>query len=247
MASISRREVTGRPRYDVNYREPDGTNRKTFMRKTDAETFASTVEADKARGTYIDRDAGRITFRKYADEWLANQSTEPTTRERLEGRLRVHVYPVLGPKMLAQIKPIHDPVMAGGPLWGCAARAGLRSGRCRRFCRPLSMTSGSSRIRARPVRCRRRSEKRGRSCPGPSSGSRRCGWRTGRPLPGRGRSGRWSWVASGRDIRPLAPGRRLPARDRRGPPAGAAGQQSTRVQPAEGEQGPDGAAASFGA
>jgi len=57
------------------------------------------------RGQYLDPDAGRITFRKYAEECLANRTTEPTTRERIETRLRVHVYPVLGPKMLAQIKP----------------------------------------------------------------------------------------------------------------------------------------------
>lgn len=106
MASISTRSVKGDPRYDVNYREPDGRRRrKTFNRKADAEAFRVTVEADKLRGTYIDRDAGRVTFKAYAEEWLANQSTEPTTRERVEGRLRVHVYPVLGSKTLAQIKP----------------------------------------------------------------------------------------------------------------------------------------------
>jgi integrase len=106
VASISKREVGGKPRYDVNYREPDGRKRrKTFLKRADAERFAAVVEADKVRGQYVDPDAGRITFKKYAEEWLANQTTEPTTRERIEGRLRVHVYPVLGSKMLAQIKP----------------------------------------------------------------------------------------------------------------------------------------------
>jgi integrase len=106
VASISKRTVGGKPRYDVNYREPDGrARRKTFLKKSDADTFASTVEADKARGTFIDPNAGRITFRKYAEDWLAAQTTEPTTRERIEGRLRVHVYPVLGSKTLVQIKP----------------------------------------------------------------------------------------------------------------------------------------------
>jgi integrase len=106
VASISKRDVGGRPRYDVNYREPDGRKRRrTFLKRADAERFASTVEADKLRGVYLDPDAGRITFKKYADEWLKSQTFQPTTRELLERRLRVHVYPVLGSKMLAQIKP----------------------------------------------------------------------------------------------------------------------------------------------
>lgn len=106
MASISKREVGGKPRYDVNYREPDGRRRrKTFLKRADAEGFAAGVETDKRRGAYLDPDAGRITFKGYAEDWLTNQTTEPTTRERIEGRLRVHVYPVLGSKMLAQIKP----------------------------------------------------------------------------------------------------------------------------------------------
>jgi integrase len=106
VASISKRDVGGKPRYDVNYREPDGRKRRrTFLKRADAERFASTVEADKLRGVYLDPDAGRITFKKYADEWLKAQTFQPTTRELIERRLRVHVYPVLGSKMLAQIKP----------------------------------------------------------------------------------------------------------------------------------------------
>ena len=106
MASITRREVGGKPRYDVNFREPDGRQRrKTFTRKIDAEAFMTTVEADKLRGTYIDRDAGRITFRSYAESWLAAQTFEATTREAVEQRLRKHIYPMLGSKSLVQIKP----------------------------------------------------------------------------------------------------------------------------------------------
>jgi integrase len=106
MASISTRKVAGKPRYDVNYREPDGRRRrKTFLKKSDADTFASTVEADKVRGTYIDRDAGRITFKKYAEDWLTAQTFEETTREAVELRLRLHAFPALGSRTLAQIKP----------------------------------------------------------------------------------------------------------------------------------------------
>lgn len=106
MASIHKRMAGKDPRYDVSYREPDGRQRrKTFRRRVDAERFVSMVEADVLRGTYIDPDAGRITFKRYAEEWLAAQTHQATTREQLELRLRLHVYPVLGPKTLGQIKP----------------------------------------------------------------------------------------------------------------------------------------------
>lgn len=106
MASISKREVAKKPRYDVNYREPDGRKRRrTFQRMADAERFAASVETDKARGLYLDPSAGRIAFKTYATEWLASQTFEQSTREAVELRLRLHVYPVLGSKMLTQIKP----------------------------------------------------------------------------------------------------------------------------------------------
>jgi hypothetical protein len=35
-------------------------------------------------------------LRTYADQWLAAQTFDPSTREAVELRLRLHVYPVLG-------------------------------------------------------------------------------------------------------------------------------------------------------
>lgn len=48
-------------------------------------------------GTYIDPAAGKVTFETYAGQWRANLTTDPHTRMQVESRLRVHVYPVLGP------------------------------------------------------------------------------------------------------------------------------------------------------
>lgn len=115
MASITKRYVGEKPRYDVNYREPDGRQRrKAFHKKVDAERFAAGVEADKSRGYYMDPDAGRITFKKYATEWLQAQTFEQSTREAVELRLRLHAFPVLGSKMLAQIKPSTIQAWLGG-------------------------------------------------------------------------------------------------------------------------------------
>ena len=64
MASLTTTKANdGTPRYVVNYRDLDNRQRrKSFRRKAEAEAFRSTVEADKLRGTYIDVDAGRVTF-----------------------------------------------------------------------------------------------------------------------------------------------------------------------------------------
>ncbi|MCL2090684.1 MAG: site-specific integrase [Micrococcales bacterium] len=106
MASIIRREVGGKPRYDVKYREPDGRQRKkTFTRRADADTFAATVEADKIRGSYIDPDAGKVTFAEYAEEWLSIQTSSPQNRALIARRLRLHVLPVLGRKQIGRIRP----------------------------------------------------------------------------------------------------------------------------------------------
>lgn len=96
----------GRPRYVVNYRDPDGRQRrKTFRRKADAVAFRNVVEADKLRGTYLDVDAGRITFRAHAENWLASRTFSALTYEATELRLRLHVLPVLGHLQLRQIRP----------------------------------------------------------------------------------------------------------------------------------------------
>lgn len=107
MASLSTTKGSdGSPRYVVNYRDLDNRQRrKSFRRKADAEAFRSTVEADKLRGTYIDIDAGRVTFQEYAAEWLAGRSFEASTYEATELRLRLHAFPMLGNLQLRQIKP----------------------------------------------------------------------------------------------------------------------------------------------
>ena len=106
VASIGSRQTAGGRRYDVRYRDPDGTQRmRTFRRKIDAEHFASTVEADKLRGTYIDHNAGKVTFEAYAVGWLAMQTFDEMTRYNVGLRLRKHVFPGIGHLQLRQLRP----------------------------------------------------------------------------------------------------------------------------------------------
>ncbi len=55
------------------------------------------------RGTWVDPDAGKITLARFAGDWLAMQTFEPSTREAVELRLRRYVLPVLGGRTLGQL------------------------------------------------------------------------------------------------------------------------------------------------
>jgi integrase len=91
-------------RWRVRYLDPSGAERsKSFARKPDAERFMNATAAKVSDGTWIDPDAGKITLRKFADDWLAMQTFDPSTRETTGSRLRRHVYPVLGDYPLGQL------------------------------------------------------------------------------------------------------------------------------------------------
>ena len=105
MASVSRRK-DGRPGYQVRYRDPAGEQRaRQFDRKAAADRFAATVETDKLRGAYLDPKAGRMTLQEYGATWLTSQTFDSSTREAVELRLRLHVYPTLGTTALAALRP----------------------------------------------------------------------------------------------------------------------------------------------
>lgn len=93
-------------RYAARWRDPAGKQRsKSFKRKIDAQNWLTKVEAEKLRGEYVDPRAGRRTFRDYAAEYLANQTIDPSTREAVELRLRLHAFPYLGDRQMRSITP----------------------------------------------------------------------------------------------------------------------------------------------
>lgn len=106
MASIHKRSTaSGTTRFDVRYRLPSGQTRtKTFRVRKDANQFAATVEADKARGGLVDPRSGRVTLAAYASGWLAERpNLRPRTVELYEGLLRLHILPALGSVELGRL------------------------------------------------------------------------------------------------------------------------------------------------
>ncbi len=106
MASVEKRD-DGRPRpWLVRWRDEAGKQRKrSFTRKVDADRFRAEVEHSLNVGTYIDPAAGRKTFRAYAEAWRLAQPHRPNTAARTLSQLGKHVYPVLGDRPLAAIRP----------------------------------------------------------------------------------------------------------------------------------------------
>jgi integrase len=91
--------------YRVNWRDPAGRQRaRTFRTKKEAQRFAAQVDADTARGTYVDPHAARrVLLRDYADQWLDGLSVGARTLEKSNAMLRTHVLPQWGEWSLARI------------------------------------------------------------------------------------------------------------------------------------------------
>ena len=91
-------------RWRARYEDPECRERsRTFARKVDAERFLAGVEADKARGLYVDPSAGRQTVAEYAAQWQAAQVHRDSTTAVIESHMRVHVLPHLGHRPLAAV------------------------------------------------------------------------------------------------------------------------------------------------
>jgi integrase len=92
-------------------RYPDGLGRMvpaptTYQSKADAGLFLAGVEADMARGTFIDPRGGRITFAEWSEQWL--ERPDKRLNSIVRDRQAVAVFlPELGSRPLASITPMH--------------------------------------------------------------------------------------------------------------------------------------------
>lgn len=79
---------------------------KTFPRKSDAERWEREQLARRDRGQEIDIDtARRMTVQQYGEQWRVIQPHRPLTAKKVEGCMRLHVYPHLGHRKLAAVRP----------------------------------------------------------------------------------------------------------------------------------------------
>src|SRR4051794_11127257 len=103
MASIARRpDGTYRPRL----RDETGKEHaRHFKRKVDAQRWLDEQTAAMVTGAYVDPRSGRMTFAEYAEQWRTTQVVRPTTGLAYERVLRRNVYPRLGARPLASIRP----------------------------------------------------------------------------------------------------------------------------------------------
>lgn len=105
MASVDKRR-DGRTGYVCRWRDEAGKQRKkSFKRKVDADRYRAEVEHSLNTGAYVDPAAGRQTFEHYAEQWRTSQPHRPNTAMRVRSQLTHHVYPVLGTRPIAAVRP----------------------------------------------------------------------------------------------------------------------------------------------
>lgn len=74
-----------------------------FARKRDAQTWLDAQTTATVTGTYVVPDAGKVSFREYAESWRTSQVFRPSTAALVELALRKRVYPVIGSRALSSI------------------------------------------------------------------------------------------------------------------------------------------------
>ena len=95
-------------RWQARYVGPDGqryTAPETFETKSDAQEWLNLTRADIDRDVWHDPDAGAVNFEKYALRWKEERGLAPTTLDRYDGLLRLHILPTFGGKDLDEITP----------------------------------------------------------------------------------------------------------------------------------------------
>jgi integrase len=127
MASVEKRK-DGRPGYVVRWRDEAGEQRKrSFARKGLADRYRAEVEHSLNVGNYVDPVAGKTTFKAYAEGWRNAQPHRPNTAANTKSRLERHVYPVLGGRPIAALRPSELQAWVSGlplapssvrPVWG---------------------------------------------------------------------------------------------------------------------------------
>ncbi|TFE48997.1 site-specific integrase [Streptomyces sp. ICN441] len=93
-------------RWQVRWRDAAGEQKKeNFAKRSQADTRAATIDADLARGLYVDPAAGKESFRSVAERWRNSAVHRDGTASRVERALRIHIYPTFGDRPVVTIRP----------------------------------------------------------------------------------------------------------------------------------------------
>jgi integrase len=98
-------ERRGPQRWRARVRGLDGKERsRTFARRTDAEKWATAMEASKATGEWLDPRLGKTRFEDFAAEWFATTvHLKPSTRASYRTMLDRYVLPTFGAARLTDV------------------------------------------------------------------------------------------------------------------------------------------------
>lgn len=106
MASIGRRpDGLSRARWREYQGGPQRS--KHFDRKVDASRYLVDVQHRILAGTYTPPEAGLVTVRTYSAEWTSRRKWAPSTTQRIERELRLHILPRLGDRPLSSLRRSH--------------------------------------------------------------------------------------------------------------------------------------------
>ena len=100
----------------------------SFLAKSDANAWLSSVDADRSRGELLDPRLSRRTSDEWAKEWVANLHVKPKTFVAYESALRNHVMPVFERRAVSSItyrdcKAFVDRMLAKGYAPGTVSEA----------------------------------------------------------------------------------------------------------------------------
>jgi integrase len=105
---IRRVRQDGSVGYTATYRDPSGRGRSagTFKSRREAERAGRRAETKVEDGSWLDRAAGRITFRDYVEQvWWPSRHLELSTRAGYRANLDKHFLPYFGAMPMADIMP----------------------------------------------------------------------------------------------------------------------------------------------
>jgi len=101
-------------RWRARWRErPNGPQKyRSFRLKVEAQQFLVQVQADLAKGEYVDPAGGVETFDAYATRWAAMQPWRASTADHVETQM-AHIRPALGSVPLHAIRTSHVQALVG--------------------------------------------------------------------------------------------------------------------------------------